>query len=279
MANEACSSFSMITTMLEIFQYDFMIRAFVAGIAVGVVAPLIGMFLVVRRYSLMADTLAHVSLIGVAVSVLTGIHPVLAAVCASVLAAFGVERLRRSSRLFGESLLALFLSGSLAIATVLVGLAKGFNANLLSVLFGNITTVAPVDVVVIVILAVGVLLTILLLLKEFFLVSFDEELAQASGLRASALGTLLVVLAAVTVALSMRIVGVLLIGALMVIPSVTAMQLGRSFRETLFLSVSFSLISVIAGLFLSYYVGLPSGGTIVVIALGLFLVSTVFRSR
>ena len=266
--------------MLEIFQYDFMIRAFIAGIAVGVVAPLIGMFLVVRRYSLMADTLAHVSLIGVAVSALTGIHPVLAAVCASVIAAFGVERLRRrSSRLFGESLLALFLSGSLAIATVLVGLAKGFNANLLSVLFGNITTVAPVDVVVILILAVGVLLTILLLLKEFFLVSFDEELAQASGLRASALGTLLVVLAAVTVALSMRIVGVLLIGALMVIPSVTAMQLGRSFRETLFLSVSFSLISVITGLFLSYYVGLPSGGTIVVVALGLFLVSTVFRSR
>lgn len=265
--------------MLEIFQYDFMLRAFAAGIAVGIIAPLVGLFLVVRRYSLMADTLAHVSLVGVAIGAITGMHPVLAAMIASIVAALGVERLRRSRKLLGESVLAIFLSGSLAIATVLVGLTRGFNAGLLSILFGNITTVDPTDVWIISILAVLALVVIVVLSKELFLVAFDEELAQASGLRAALLNTVLVVLAAVTVSLSMRIVGVLLIGALMVIPAVAATQFGRSFRQTLLIALGISVLSVISGLFLSYYVGIPSGGAIVVVALFLFLLSTLVSRK
>lgn len=259
--------------MLEIFQYDFMIRAFVAGIAIGVIAPLIGMFLVVRRYSLMADTLAHVSFAGVAIGLLLKINPVFSAIGLSLIAAFGIESLRNSRRVFGESVLALFLSGSLAIAVIILSLAKGFNANLFSYLFGSIGTVSTSDLWVTVVLAVIVFLDVVFLYKELFFTSFDSELAEASGLPVKVINLTIVMLAAIAVAISISIVGVLLIGALMVIPVIAAMQYGMSFLKTLILSVIFSLISVIVGLFASYYLNLASGGAIVLVALIIFLLS------
>ena len=259
--------------MLEIFQYDFMVRAFEAGIAVGIVAPLIGMFLVVRRYSLMADTLAHVSLAGVAVGLLLAINPIFSAIVLSLLAAIGIESLRHSQRVFGESVLALFLSGSLAIAVIILSFAKGFNANLFSYLFGSISTVSLADLWVTIGLAFAVFFMTVFLYKELFFVSFDEELAQANGLPVKRLNIALVMLAAVAIALSIRIVGVLLIGALMVIPVISAMQYGKGFRTTLILSVVFSLIAVVVGLFVSFYLDLASGGAIVLVALLLFVMS------
>ena len=259
--------------MLDIFQYDFMVRAFEAGIAIGIVAPIIGMFLVVRRYSLLADTLAHVSFAGVAIGIFLSINPILSAIALSVVAAFGIESLRNSGRIFGESVLALFLSGSLAVAVIILSLAKGFNANLFSYLFGSISTVSLSDLWVTLGLAVVVFLGVIIFYKELFFASFDPELAEASGLPVKRLNIMMVVLAAIAIALSIRIVGVLLIGALMVIPVVSAMQYGKGFRTTLMLSVFFSLLSVILGLFASYYFNLASGGAIVVIALIFFVAS------
>jgi zinc transport system permease protein len=259
--------------MLEIFQFDFMIRAFVAGIVIGLIAPTIGIFLVVRRYSLMADTLAHVSLAGVAIGLLTKLNPLLTGIAVPVLAAIFIEKLRTIKKISGESLLALFLSGSLAVAIVLLSIAKGFNANLFSFLFGSISTVVPEDLYLIVGLGVLVLITIVALYKELFSVSFDDELAEASGIPAERFNLVLTILAAVAVSLAMRIVGVLLIGALMVIPVIAAIQFERSFLQTLLLSIAFSLSSVFSGLFLSFYLDLASGGTIVVVALGIFLLS------
>jgi zinc transport system permease protein len=265
--------------LLDLFQYDFMIRAFIAGVAVALVAPTIGTFLVVRRYSLMADTLAHVSLVGVAIGLVTKTQPVLIAIIAAIIAAIGIEKLRGTKRVFGESILALFLSGSLAIASVIISAAGGFNMSLLNFLFGSITTVTQLDVFVITAMSLIILLTIIIFFNKFFLVSFDEELARTDGIRAKAYSTLLVVLAAVTVALSMRIVGVLLIGALMVIPVITAIQFSRGFRATILLSVAISLIAVVVGLLVSYYFSLASGGTIVVVALLLFLLSIVLNKK
>ncbi len=257
--------------MLEIFEYSFMVRAFSAGIIISVIAPLIGIFLVVRRYSLLADTLAHVSLAGVAVGLLTNNNPALTAIFFSVMSAFGIERLRGTKKMFGESALALFLWGGLAVAVVIISLAKGFNVSLFSYLFGSITTVTPMDLNLVAILGTAILLLVATCYKELFFVSFDEELAEVSGIDSRRFNLILVIMAAVTVSLSMRIVGVLLIGALMVIPVITAMQFHRSFKQTLFISVFISMISVIAGLFLSYYFDLASGGTIVLTALTLFL--------
>lgn len=256
-----------------------MIRAFEAGIAIGVIAPLIGMFLVVRRYSLLADTLAHTSLAGVAIGLLFRFNPIFSAIILSIGASLGIEHLRASRRVFGESVLALFLSGSLALAVVVLSLAKGFNAGLFSYLFGSIATVSQTDVRIIVALAVVIFLDVILLYKELFFISLDEELAQAGGLPVKRLNVAMVMIAAITVALSLRIVGVLLVGALMVIPVIAAMQYGRGFRTTLLLSVLFSLISVIIGLFSSYYFNIASGGAIVFAALVIFLVSVAATKR
>lgn len=259
--------------MLEIFQFDFMIKAFIAGVAIAIIAPLVGMFLVVRRYALMADTLAHVAFLGVVVGFLTGISPIITAIGISVLAVFGIEELRKSKRLSGDSLLALFLSGSLAIATVLISVSNGLNINLFSFLFGSITTVSLSDLFIIIPLCISVVFIILILYKELFFISLDEELAEANGIKTKILNIIIVVLAAFSVVVSIKIVGALLIGALMVIPVLTAIQFKRGFRFTTVLSVIFSFLSVLIGIFLSYYLGMASGGAIVVVALIFFLLS------
>ncbi len=263
--------------ILSIFHYDFMIRAFVAGIVTAVIAPTIGIFLVTRRYSLIADTLSHVSLAGVAIGYLAQTQPIITAIAASVTAALAVEQLRSKKQVLGESALALFLSGSLALAAVLLSAATGLNVNLGSILFGSIATVDRTDIVIIAILGLLILFVIAFLYKELVAISFDEELAAAGGLPVAAVNRTLMIMAAVTIALSMRIVGILLIGALMVIPVIAAIQWQRSFRVTLVIAVCLSLLSTVIGLYLSYYANLSSGGTIVLLAVGFFLLSTLKR--
>jgi zinc transport system permease protein len=265
--------------MLEILEYSFMQRALMAGLIIGVLAPMVGVFLIVRRYSLFADTLAHISLLGVAVGVLTYTNPVWTAILASVIGAVGMERLKSKTHLYGETILALFLSGSLAIATILMSLAKGFNANLLSFLFGSITTVTATDVLLIGGLGLFILAVVGVLYKELFFIAFDEEAANVAGLPVEKLNLLLMILSAITVALSIRVVGVLLIGALMVIPGITAMQFQQSFKKTILLAILFSLLSVIIGLFASYYFGLASGGSIVILAIIFFCFSFLVKKR
>jgi zinc transport system permease protein len=261
--------------MLGIFQYDFIVRAFIAGSLTAIIAPLIGMFLVVRRYSLMADTLAHVSLVGVAIGLLANLNPVFASLVTAVVASVAVEWLRESKKVFGESILALFLSGGLAVAVVLISLSHGFSVNLVSYLFGSITTVSAQDIYIIGTVSIFILAAVAALYKKLFFISFNEELALANGLNVRMLNILLIMLAAVTVSLSMRIVGVLLVGALMIIPVISAIQFKLSFFKTLIAAEFISLVSVIAGMFASYYLNLASGGTIVVIALIIFCLSLI----
>jgi zinc transport system permease protein len=259
--------------MFSIFHYDFIVRAFAAGIITAVIAPAIGLFLVVRRYSLMADTLAHVSLVGVAIALLTGMDPVITSLATAVVVSVAIERLRETKKIFGESILALFLSGGLAVAVVLVSMGHGFSVNLVSYLFGSITTVSVPDIYIIAAAGVFILACLAVFYKQFFCIAFNEELAAANGLNVKLLNTLLIVLTAVSVSLSIRIVGALLIGALMIIPTVSAIQFKLSFKKTMALGIGFSLFSVISGLYASYYFNLATGGTIVVVALIVFCLS------
>ncbi|MBF0538592.1 MAG: metal ABC transporter permease [Nitrospirae bacterium] len=263
--------------MLEIFELGFMRRAFAAGIVIAVMAPLIGTYLVIRRYSMMADTLAHVSLVGVALGLLTRTYPELWAMLVSVCTAFGIERLKSKGKVYGESAVGLFLWAGMALAVVLISLAKGFNVDLFSFLFGSITTVTTRDLRYILILAVVVIGVIIVLYNPLFSTSFDEEYAQASGIQPKNFNIIIVVLAAVTISACIRVVGMLLIGALMVIPVLTSMQFAQSFKQTLLLSVVFSLLSVISGLLLSYYFDIASGGTIVLVAFGVFIIGSFFK--
>ena len=263
--------------MPQIFQYDFMLRALLAAGIVGLLAPIIGIFLVVRRYSLLADTLSHVSLLGVAFASLFNFNPVFGALLAAAAGSLGIDKLREKKKIFGESVLALFLSGSLALALILFAASKRLNANIFGFLFGSITTVTRADLWIIA--AFGLLaggLT-LLFFKKFFILSYDEELAETSGLKISRLNEALMLLAAVAVALSMRVVGTLLVGALMVIPVLTAANFGKSFAKTLFIAMGISLFSAVVGLVISFYLNLPSGPAIVLLALATFILSLLVK--
>lgn len=263
--------------MLELFQHSFMVRALIAGALVGVICPALGTFLVLRRLALIADTLAHVALAGVAVGLVTGTSPFIFAIIASTLAAGAIEWLRSTGRVLGDVALALFLYAALAVAIVLISLDHGLNANLFSFLFGSILTVTATDLWLIGGLAVVVLLTVLVFYPELLQTTFDQELATVSGLRVRWVNLLLAVLTGVTVALAMRIVGVLLVGALMVIPVIASLQISRGFRTTVVVAVVLGLVAVIIGLVAAYYLSLAAGGAIVLAALVVLLWAVVVR--
>lgn len=256
--------------MLDIFNYDFILRGFAAGLAVAFVAPLIGTFLVLKRYSLIADTLAHVSLAGVSLGFLLGVNPIMTALGITVASSFGIERLRSSRHIYGESVLALFLSGSLALATVLLSIGHGFNASILNYLFGSLVTVTNTDVRTIVILAAVTAIVVWLFFKELIYVSFDEQSAQVSGIPVRLINAILIILAALTISLAIPIIGVLMISALVVIPVISALQLRQGFGATIFWAEVISLFSVIAGMIASFYLNLSTGGTTVLIMLTIF---------
>ncbi len=268
----------MIAELTEIFNYGFMVRGLIAGFFVAVIAPIIGIFLVVRRYSLLAETLAHVSLIGVAGALLAGISPLLGAMLVAVLSGIGIEKLRENKKIFSESILAIFLSGSLALTLVLFSLGQGVGLNVLSYLFGSVTTVDQNELLAIVLLSICGVSSVLFFRKKLFLISYDEEFSKANGLETRLYNVLLITLAGVTITLSIRVVGALLIGALMIIPVVTAIQYGLGFAKTMKLSVLFSVISVFLGIYLSFYLNLPASAVIVLVLLGFFL-ATLFAKK
>jgi len=259
----------------EILQYGFMVRALAAGLMIGTIAPAIGVFLVLRRLSLIADTLAHVSLAGVALGLLTGLHPALGALAVAVIGAAGIERLRVSGRLYGEAALAIFLSGGLALAVVLIGLGRGFTVDLFSFLFGSVTAVQPRDLVITLLLGLAVLGTVTVLYKDLFAITFDEEAARVQGVPVGALNLLMTLLVAVTVVVAMRVVGVLLTSALIVIPAASALRLARSFRSTIFIAIGYALAAVLIGMTASFYLNLAAGAAIVLAAILLFAGTTV----
>ncbi len=257
--------------MLSILNYDFMIRAFEAGLVLALVAPTIGIFFVVRRYSAMADTLAHVSLAGVAAGLFFGISSVWSALVACVLAILGIERIREQRTLSSDTVVSLFLFGGLALGVVLIGLRRTVGISVASYLFGSVLTVTDQEIGHIAIIGAGALAIAALLWGPLFAVSLDEEVAQASGLPVRALNRLLAVLGAATIAISIHVVGVLLIGALMVIPVLAAMQFRLGFRATWAVAVLLSVLSTIGGLTASYYLNLASGATVVLCSVALFL--------
>ncbi len=260
---------------MEILGYDFMQRALLASLMVGLVAPAVGVFLVQRRLSLLGDGLGHVALTGVAVGVLTSTAPVGTALVAAVLGAVLIELVRARGRTSGDVALAVLFYGGIAGGVVLLSLApRGQATNLEAYLFGAITTTSATDVAVFAAITVVVLGTVALLGQRLYAVSDDEEYARAVGLPVLGLNVVLAALVASTVVLSMRVVGLLLISALMIVPSAVAQLLGRSFRQTVYLACAIGLVVSVGGTAASYYAGTPSGGTIVLLAIGLFLLVT-----
>jgi len=265
--------------MFEMLSYDFMQRAFIAGLFIATLASISGTFVVLKRYSLMSETLAHSALVGVAVGLVAGYNPLWIAVIVSILAAWLVEYLRSSFSIYSDAVLSIMLSGSLALAVIIVSLGGAFNNSLFSYLFGSILSVSDGDVYTIVAFGSISLAFLLLFSKELYFIAYDEEVAQTSGIKVKFLNFLLVTVVAIIIALSIRVVGSLLIGALMVIPTVAALQYRVGFRNTMLIALFFALFSVVFGMSLSYYFSLPSGATIVLSVIAIFILSLVINRK
>ena len=258
-----------ISTM-SLLDLEFMRLALATGAVVGILAPAVGFFLVQRHMSLIGDGVGHLAFAGVAAGYLFGISPVATALVASVAGAIGIEWLRGTHRTAGDQALALFFYGGIALGVVFVSAAEELNANLFTFLFGSILTVTRGDLVLVAALGLAALVTILALYRGLVAVAIDEEGARVSGIPVQMLNVALAALVGLTIALSMRIVGILLIGALMVLPVMTATRLANSLQSALTMSMGIGLVSVLAGLVLSYYLNLAPGGAIVLLAAALF---------
>lgn len=252
---------------------EFMRLAFAVGAIVGVVAPAIGFFLVQRRMSLIGDGIGHVAFAGVALGVLLDVSPVLTALVMAMLGAIGIEWLRARRGAAGDQALALVFYTGIAAGVVLISIAGSLNVNLFSYLFGSILTVTRGDLALMAVFGVAALAAIGLFYRALCAVVLDEEGARVAGLPIGALNVLVAGLAALTVALSMQIVGILLIAALMVLPVTAATRIAWSMRSTLLLSSGIGLGSVLVGLTASYYGDIPPGGTVVLVAAASVLVA------
>lgn len=249
--------------MLEILSYGFMQRAFLAGMVVAVICPAIGIFLVLRRMSMIGDTLSHVALAGVAGGMLGGIYPVYSALGFSVLAALAIEKLSKEYEQYKELSIAIILSAGIGLATVFISLGNS-NSAIFSYLFGSIGLVSGRDVWIIFILGLFIFVSVLFFYRALFYIAFDEEAARLAGVPVKWVNLYFTILIAVTIAVSMRIVGVLLVSSLMIVPVATSLQITGGFKQTFIYSVLFGIFSVLLGLFLSFYIDLAPGGTIVI---------------
>ncbi|AZM53138.1 ABC transporter [Streptomyces sp. WAC 01529] len=264
---------------MEILEYAFMQRALLAAVLVGITAPAVGIYLVQRRQALMGDGIGHVAMTGVGLGFLLSASPVWMATAVAIVGAVVMELIRWYGKTRGDIALAMLFYGGMAGGVMFINLAPGgSNANLQSYLFGSLSTVSEEDVTAICLLAAFVVLVTVGLRRQLFAVSQDEEFARVTGLPVRALNLLTAVTAAITVTVAMRVVGLLLVSALMVVPVAAAQQLTRSFAATFAISVAIGVAVTIGGTATSYYQDVPPGATIVLLTIGVFIALTVLAT-
>ncbi|MEV6202358.1 metal ABC transporter permease [Streptomyces sp. NPDC051771] len=264
---------------MDFLEPAFMQRALLAAVLVGITAPAVGIYLVQRRQALMGDGIGHVAMTGVGLGFLLNSSPVWMATLVAVVGSVAMELIRAYGKTRGDLALALLFYGGMAGGVLLINLSPtGSNANLSSYLFGSLSTVSPEDITAIALLAAFVVLVTVGLRRQLFAVSQDEEFARVTGLPVRLLNLLIAVTAAVTVTVAMRVVGLLLVSALMVVPVAAAQQLTKSFRVTFVLAVATGITVTLAGTVTSYYQDVPPGATIVLYAIGVFVLLTLLAA-
>ena len=253
-------------------------NAIVSGIAISLICSTVGLFLVLRKFSLFGDALAHSAFGGVALGLFLGFYPLWAAYAVSILSALGLTKIRQKYDISGDAIVAILLSSGIAVGIVLISLSGGFSIDIFSFLFGSVLLVSTENVIMILGLSAAILIILITGYKKFMYITFSEEQAQVSGIPVQKLNYLLIAIAGVTVVTSMQLVGVLLVSALFVIPNVTAMMFKRSFKQTIILSMSFSVFSTVAGIMISYPLDIAPSGMVVLLAIALFIGSLIIKS-
>lgn len=270
----------------SLLQYEFLQNSFLTGAIIGIIAPLLGVFIVVRKMALIADALSHITLSGIAATMLAGkympiiagINPLYGGMIFSILGAVFIEKLRSVYKHYEELAIPIIMSIGIGLGVIFISLADGFTNDLFSYLFGSVSAVTRSDLYFIFFISVIVALTIFLLFKELFLLSFDDEFAKSQSIKNGAIHMIFIITVAIVIAISMRIVGVLLVSSLMTLPVAASIRIAKSFKQTIVLSIIFGEVSVIGGLISAFYLDLAPGGTIVCLA-ALILILTIFFNK
>jgi len=252
------------------FQYAFMQNAFLVSICISILCPCIGIFLVLRRYSMIGDTLSHASLAGITIGLLTNQNPILGAFLFTSICGALIEFLRSYFKKYTDLILTIVLALSVGTAITVISSGK-LHANADSFLFGSILTVTEFDIVMVLILSVISVAALILLYHQMLYIAYDEEAAQVAGVRVRLINYIFAVLVASAISVSIRIVGVLVLSSMIALPVATALQLGKGFKLTLIFSIIFSVIDIMAGLFLSYYLNVAPGGFTALVSVGVLV--------
>ncbi|MFS0674323.1 metal ABC transporter permease [Ornithinibacillus sp. 179-J 7C1 HS] len=268
----------------DLLAFDFLRQTFLTGILIGIIAPLLGTFIVVRRLSLIADALSHVTLAGIAFGLFVEkkfafymFPPLYGGLLFSVLGSIFIEKLRSVYKAYQEIAIPIILSGGVGLSVIFIALADGFNTELMNYLFGSASAVSKTDFITILIITVFVLFIITMFYKELFTLSFDEEHSKVSGIHSKQIHLLFIILTALVIAASIQIVGVLLVSALMTLPVAASMRIAKGFKQMMFLAIAFGELAVMIGLISGYYLNIPPGGTIVVVAIIILLITIGYR--
>lgn len=259
-----------------IFQYSFMQNALMAAVLISVLCPSIGVFLVLRRYSMMGDTLAHASFAGVAVGLVTGFNPILSAFLLTSLSGILVELLRQYFKKYAELILSIVLTLSIGIAITLISSGQ-VGGNINSFLFGSILTVTQEDLLTMLALSIISGILLLVLFNKLLYITFDEEGARISGIRVRLINYIFAILVAATISVSIRIMGIMVISSMIALPVASALQLEKGFRTTMLMSILFGFIDIILGLVFSVIIDCAPGGTIALMSIAVLITVILFK--
>lgn len=260
------------------FELEFMRNAFMAGLIISLLCPCIGLFLVLKRYSMIGDTLAHSSFAGVAIGLILGFNPILSAFIFTSLCAIIIEALREYFKKYAELVMSIILTLSLGIAIVLVSTGKS-GTNINSFLFGSILTVSKSDLIIIAIVAAICFIGIFILYQKLIYTTFDEEGAKVSGINVKLINYIFTIMVGATISVSIRVMGILVISSIIVVPVATAMQFKRGFTQTLVLSMMFGVVDIFLGLVSSYYLNSAPGGTIAITSVVVLILSLIINRK
>lgn len=263
--------------IITILEYGFIQRAFITGTFVAILCSVLGLFLVLRHLSLIGDGLSHVSFGAIALGLFLGIFPIYAAIPVVILGSLAILALTQKTKVYGDAAIGIVSSVGLASGVILASVSRGFNVDLLSYLFGNILAISQSEMFFSIALSVVVLTIIYLFYYDLFSVTFNEEHAKVTGINVKAINTMLVVLTAITVVLSIRVVGIMLISAFFILPSVTALQLAKRFKAAIIISALTSVIAVIIGIMASFLLNIPTGAMIVMVNFIFLLLALGYR--
>ncbi len=263
--------------IIGFLQYGFIQKAFLAGSFIAAACAVLGMFLVLRKMSLIGDGIAHASFGAISVGMLLGIYPFYIAVPLVMAASLLILKISEKAKVYGDAAIGIISSVGIASGVILASLSRGFNVDLFSYLFGNILAISTLEVSLSILISLVVLAVLFFFYWDLVSATFDADYAKTTGIKTDSINKMLTLLTAVTVVLSVKVVGVMLVSALLIMPAVTALQLSRNFRKALLLAVSSSLFSVIAGIGISFAADLPTGATIVLLNALIFSLSLVYR--